>query len=57
LEETIAGVAFRKSLAGAGFVSTFRARAIVGHTQAQATTSIIALFIVSTLVQVNLDPR
>jgi hypothetical protein len=56
LEETIVGDLFRTSLIGTGFVSAVCARTIVGHTKAQTTASIIALFIVSILVH-NLDAR
>jgi len=56
LEETIVGDLFRTSLIGTGFVSAVCARTIVGHTKAQTTASIIALFIVSILVH-NLDAQ
>jgi hypothetical protein len=52
LGETIVGGIFRKSLIGVDFVSEVCAKAVVGHAKAQATISIIALFIVPILVQI-----
>ena len=49
LGETIVGGIFRKSLIGVDFVSVVCAKAVVGHAKAQATISIIALFIVPIL--------
>jgi hypothetical protein len=52
LGETIVGGIFWTSLIGASFVSAVCAEAIVGHTKAQAATSIIDLFIVPILLQI-----
>lgn len=52
LGETIVGGIFRASLIGVCFVSAFCAKAIVGH--AKDKTSIIALFIVPILVQIQM---
>jgi hypothetical protein len=54
LGETIVGGIFRTSLIGVNFVSAVCAKAIVGHAKAQATTSIIDLFIVPILVQIEM---
>ena len=51
LGETIVGGTFRISLIGVDFVSALCAKAIVGPAKAQATINIIALFIVTILVQ------
>jgi hypothetical protein len=54
LGETIVGGIFRTSLICLNFVSAVCAKAIAGHAKAQATTSIIALFIVPILVQIQM---
>jgi hypothetical protein len=51
LGKTIVGGIFRTSLIGVDFVSAVCAKAIDGPAKAQATISIIALFIVPILVQ------